>query len=428
MPEHVRGSAGGGNGPQSRSWMGLRPELAVEFILLATSTATFQATRLGSGLFAAATLPPQAYSTWGILLTVLNYSVYANLGLLSGANREIPILVGAGKVAESDLVEQTAYGGTLIAGTVAGAVGLVAATLLGVGGLIGVVLAAALIAQQAYLFCQVALRSRVRFNEASVQQFVLALVFPVIAVSLLHPLGIAALVVGQLASYIAGTGIVLLGWRRELRPRLDFGILRATTSIGLPIMAGGLVFALLTTADRWLVLALLGTAELGKYTVASLLSSGMLLASQVVAQQFYPRMAMRYGERGSDAGLMSMAIRQGGAVLLLLAPVVVALVTLGPWAINHWLPHYATSVPALLILVPAYVLLLAGTGFWNLLIVIGRADVYLRYQLMAIGIEAALAWGLVRLGLGLNGVALAALAVFALMTLGGFISSLRLSR
>jgi O-antigen/teichoic acid export membrane protein len=191
-------------------------------------------------------------------------------------------------------------------------------------------------------------------------------------------------------------------------------------------MIGGLVFAILTTADRWLVLALLGAASLGEYTLASLLSSGMLLASMVVAQQFYPRMAMRFGRSGSG-GLLRMAFLQGGAVLLLLVPVGLSLAVAGPWAITTWLPAYAPAIPALLMLMLGYGVLLAGTGFWNLLIVVGRADIYVGAQLFAIVAEAALSLLFVSFGFGIFGVAAAAATAFLLLTVVGATAAARVT-
>ena len=349
-------------------------------------------------------------------------------GILSGANREIPIFMGAGRHADADEIERSVFGSTLlVAGFLALAVAIVAAWT-SVSPLVAVLAAAAIGLQQLYLLGQLLLRARLRFNAASSQQFALAFLFPLVALPLLSRLGVLALVVGQATALRCRGGDCVLGWRRDLRPMLSPAVTRSLVRVGFPIMTGGIpVFALLTTGDRWFVW-LLGSTSLGTYTLASVLSSGMLLVSQVVAQQFYPRMAMRYGHQGGATGLMGMALQQGGSVIVLVAPIALVVGLAGPWAISTWLPKYEVSIPALLILTVAYVVLLSGTGFWNLLIVAGRADLYVACQVIAVATEVLLSVLLVRLGLGIAGVALGDAVAFCALTALGAAISVRLTR
>jgi O-antigen/teichoic acid export membrane protein len=193
-------------------------------------------------------------------------------------------------------------------------------------------------------------------------------------------------------------------------------------------MGGGLIFAVLTTVDRWMTLLLLGAGALGQYTVAALLASGMLLLAQVVSQQFYPRMAMAYGRPVSGRELLRMAVRQSEVVFALLAPVVVVIALVGPWAISIWLGNYAAGIPALLTLLAAYLVLLCGTGFWNLLIVVGRANLYAACQAAAILVQVLASFVFIRLGWGLMGIAMAAAASFVCLTGAGAVAAVRATR
>ena len=387
-----------------------RRRLVVEFVLLAGSTALFQATRLGAGIAGAALLTPAEYAEWGLTLAILGYSVYANFGLASGLNRELPRVLGRGDVDGAEAIERAGRAGSLI--TAMTTVALIVAAGWGAGLSAGMIVATAAAAgtQQIYLFSQAVLRSRLRFNRASLQQAVLAAVFPLVSLALIGWLGVMALAVGQTAAYAVGA--VFAGrslWRAPLGLMPD-GI-RRLMRIGIPIMGAGLGFALLTTLDRWIVHILLGDTATGRYTIAALLSSSALLVSMVVAQQFYPRMAYAVG-RGADAkSLVGMASTQSAVVIGLIVPVSVFLVIAVPSAIERHLPAYEAAIPTLQVLAIGFIPLVAASGFSNYLVVVGRSGMYLVAICGALAVELVVAIQLVPLGM--LGVATAALAAYA---------------
>ena len=388
-----------------------------EFALLAGSTVLFQGSRLGVGFIAAAVLTPAQYGAWGLVLALLSYGVYANLGILSGANREIPRLLGSGAASEAKRVEDAAFGATLVASAFILILGLPAVFAIpGRGVDVRVLAVTAVALQQLYLFYQTSLRSRLEFNRASLQQALLAAAFPLASVPILWLIGVAALVVGQGVAFATGAVLVWAAWRRRLRPSFDAAAIRHLVAVGMPIMVAGVVYAILTTADRWLTLWLLGDAALGAYTLATLISSALLLLALVVAQQLYPRMAMRFGANGTAAAVWPMARQQGVLVLALLLPAVVLIVALTPLAITTWLPSYREAIPAVMMLPFGFLILAAGSGFMNLLVTVGRSGTYLVCLLIGLIVEVLAAALLAPNGIGLTGIALAASSGFAAAT------------
>lgn len=392
-----------------------RTRLTFEFLWLAISTAAFQASRMGTGILAAAFLQPSDYAEWGLVLAILGYSVYLNLGIASGLNRDLPRLLGAERPREAQLLEQAALGGTIGASLLVVPAVIVLALPVGLSlpALALTALAAGI--QQYYLFTQTILRSRLHFNRASLQQAALAVAFPIIALPLIGRMGVAALILAQGVTF--GLGAVFArGLGLPLRPRFDRGEIVAIIRVGIPIMAAGLAFAVLTTADRWLTLLLLGEQATGQYTFAALLTSSALLVSVVLAQQFYPRMAMALGRGERMRSLLAMATRQTLAVTALVAPLTLVLVFVAPIALEAWLPEYLPATPAIRVLAVGFLVLVAASGFTNLLVVIGLANVYLAILVMAMAIDVIAALALA--GMGLVGMAIAALAayVFVLAT------------
>ena len=390
---------------------------AVKFIWFALSTASFQATRLAAGLVAAAVLPPVHFAYWGLILIALSYSNYLNLGLLSSANREIPILIGRGAAPEADEIESIANGAMIVLAVTVGilAVGLALTTqsplLLAVGFTLAV--------QQLYLLQQVALKARLQFNRASTQQTVLAVAFAVVSFSLLRAIGVGALVLGQAMAYACAVLIVAIRWPPK-PPRLAWSKALGLAVRGLPIMAAGFLFAALSSTDRWFVFTFYGQSELGKYTLASVLSSSLLFVALLVAQQSYPRLAMNVGRDFSKQQLIRQASLQSILSVAITAPVSILVVVAAPRVVPALFPSYASSVAAIQVLAVGMLPLIAATGFANLLVAMGRAWLYLGLVALSIAVQGAAAWIFFTWGLGLQGVAFAATLSYAVLMVGSF--------
>lgn len=372
-------------------------------------------------MIAATLLAPDRYAEWGIALAILGYSVYSNLGLASGLNRELPRLLGEGRVEEAGDVERAALSGSLLTAVlgwplVAG-LGLVG----NLSPLMIVSIAVAAGVQQFYLFAQTALRARLRFNRASAQQIVLALAFPAVAVPMISLVGVAGLAIAQILAFAIGAAF---SGKALFRPDWSGvpGRLARLSRIGVPIMLGGLLFAVVTTLDRWLVLTYLGDEATGQYTLAALIGSGALLLSMVLAQQFYPRMAHALGGGASQRQLFRMGMMQTAAAVLLVGPLALALLVLAP-EIARIAPTYASSADALRVLAIGFLPLVASSGAANFLVVTGHPRRYLSVLVGAIGTEVLLASQLTEFGL--VGVALAAACAYGYLLLGASIMAIR---
>ena len=391
-----------------------RRRLTVEFLWLVSSTAAFQASRIATGLVAAGNLPPAQFAGWGIALAILAYSVYFNFGIASGVNRVLPQSIGAGDARRAEQVQEAGLAGTLAASAFTLVAAAVIAGLASLDALVVGLLAASASAQQYYLHAQTTLRSRLRFNMASFQQTVLAVVFPVVALPMMSSLGVAALVLAQFVSFVVGAAFSD-GWRIRWHPRI-WSEVRTLIRIGFPIMLAGLMFAVLTTIDRWAVLVLLGEEATGLYTLAALLSSSALLVSVVLAQQSYPRMAYALGRGESRNYIFAMAVRQSAVATAIVAPASAVLALGAPPILEAMLPAYSASAPAIQILAIGFVLLVASSGFGNYLVVMGRPLVYVSALAGAAAVEVLLALALVELGV--PGIAAAALIGYAALLVG----------
>lgn len=333
------------------------------------------------------------------------YTTHANLGVLSAANRDIPILLGAERADDAERVEGLALGGSLVAGVVAAV--LAGAAALAAGGgwtAIALPLAAAVLAQQVYLAFQVSLRARLDFFVAGAQQSGLAVAVLLGGTALVLAAGLVGLTWAQALAFAFGVAIVL-PVRRMARARLDPSGLAGLVRIGAPIMLSGLAYVGATTIDRWVVAAAGDADDLGAYALASTLAAGLLFLSLLVAQQAYPRMAMAYGAGASPGAMRRIALLQGGIAAAVVAIPALVLTLGAPLVVPWLLPAYEAAIGPLQVLSLAYLVLAAGSGFSNLLVTVGRAWSLLLIQLTTMVLGAVLGWIGLGGGLGLVGVA-----------------------
>lgn len=401
----------------------------LEFLFFLASTSAFQVTRLLVNLVAAAVLLPAAYGTWGLMIVLLTYSQQGSLGIINGANLQIPILLGQGDHRKAAETEEVALAGAIVTGAIVGAcAGCAIFALDNSWSSLALPLALAIALQQLYLFYQVSLRARLAFNNASVQQLALAALAPALGLPLLIAAGVSGLVLSQAAAFGVGALLVALAWRRNVRPIWRAGRTLELIVAGFPIMLTGLVYGALVSTDRWVILTISGEQSLGHYTLAATFSSGILFVAAVIAQQFYPRMAHELGRAGATRGLRKLGLQQSILAAAVVLPVAGLFIALSPWAIPTFFPKYRDAVAPLQILSIAYLLLTASGGFTNLLVAVGRAWEVLILQVVAVVVDVVLAVILLQSGAGTAGVALAALVGYSLMLLGAWALAWRATR
>ncbi len=394
---------------------GLRRTVATagwDLPLFAGATALDQGGRLVLNLVAAAVLGPVDFGAWVALSLLLQYAVFLTLGIPNGAGREIPRALGAGDAARADDTEDIATGGIIATGLLAAVVTLVVAPLAvgddGIGASTLILLAVAVFLQQGFLLEQVLFRSRLRFRPASVQLAVQGVAGAVVGVTLLLAgWGIDGLLLARVAVVLVALAMAGRTLARRPRPRWDAARLRALMAIGLPLLAAGILLVLLVTVDRWVVLALLGQEALGIYGLVGLAASSLLLVPTMISQQFYPRLAFAHGEGRDAATLLRMARGQGLLAGMLAGLGALAIAVASWFGIPIFLPAYIEAIGPILVVLVGMVAYSTGSAYGNLLSLWDRQRYHLAIQAVVLAMAVALGIGLVGLGWGIMGPAVA---------------------
>lgn len=394
--------------------------LTTEFILFSVSTIVFQLSRLVVSLIVAKWVGPERFGVWNALQLLLLYGALVTLGVPNGMNRDVPLLNGAGDKIASERIVNISFSFVLFSSIItAFTIAIVA-----IGGRMHQKywhplfwMGFLFVAWQIYQYFQFLLKCHIRFRLMSIQQLTFAFSLPVVVLPLVRLWDISGFIFGQ-GMVAVGVSLLIcrlisfritLSWDRET----FFSLVQT----GFPIMAAGLLYSLLTSIDRWVILKFLGVEALGHYTLAILCLGILGLLPAVIAQQMYPRMAFRYGRTLNKRSLIPMVIGQSLAGAVITLPLLMAVYILLPFVTTHFLPAYSYGiVPARYLLIGLAFIPLGG-GVANYLNTIGKQMYYLITQFGAVLVNLSLDILFVKIGWGLTGVALGAATSYALYTL-----------
>lgn len=367
-------------------------------------------------------LGPSQFGFVAAFLTFLTYSAYLDLGLFHAVYRELPMLRGAGKTGRITRLVDTAFGGSLLLGAVAGVALLVlagfqAANIAPGPWWIGVGLALAVFAQLlAGVPYNVALGER-RFNRLG-----RALAFAAavdLAVSVL-----AGLAWGAAGAVLVGSVGLLVQFFlvRELitwkpRFRWDLAEAKRLAAIGIPIALIWFSNANFIAVDKVVALVGLGKVSLGLYTLATAASSLAMVGPVAVATRFGPRVLERIGE--SSAGQAGLEVARTGVHVAARASAIVlagGLVVI-PVVTTALLPEYVPAIRAAQILLAGGAILASTFPLTTYLI--GRGMQWRVVRVYAVAAVLNLALDAVLLGLdqGITGIAVGSLVSYALFSL-----------
>lgn len=346
-------------------------------------------------------LGPTMMGIWATLQLILNYGGYLNLGSMQAGAKEIPFQMGRKDQAKADRITNNIFTFSLLmsgigaALLVAGAVifsrdfdmrfraGLVA---------IGIIL----IGQRVYNFTVMLLRGYKNFALLAKLTVVTAVLDVSLAAGLIWLFGIY----GLYASVISSMALSMAwAWRRfpySVRLELDREVLREISKIGLPMLALGVVFTLLRTMDKILVVKYMGATELGIYSIALMASNYVFGLSNIIGVLTLPHFSENFGDKG-DVKVLGGYMDQTNHVMGVLLPVGLGfLYFLAPLLIRAFLGAYTSGIPAMQVL-------LMGTYFLclvhqpnNFLLATGQQSKILLPTIAGVAISAALNFWIVK--------------------------------
>jgi O-antigen/teichoic acid export membrane protein len=371
----------------------------------------------------ASLLGPGNMGIWQSALLVSSYGMVLMCGTVNGMARELPYLRGK----EDNLGADRAVAGTLqVLLTVISAllVLLFFVEILGRSPLwlfLGLCL---LLARLINNFSLVLLRSLQLFPRLGLHQGASGLL---LLGSLFWVSDSPSLLRAAAAMALSLSVVTLLCLRHTRLSWPDTGSIYRLASIGLPIMLAGVLYSLLSTVDRFIVLGLMDFASLGLYTPAIQALGLLVIIPGLVGNVMYPKLAKEYGHHADIQALMPTVMR--ALKINVVSTYVLALVFVTAFyflVIPMFLPAFMSGRNPMAIAMISALFLPVAQSFGDLFNVIGMQKRYLANMLAAFITNALVGYSLVVFtDLGLSGVAMGTVvgaAAFASLQLQSFFS------
>ncbi|NLC55716.1 MAG: oligosaccharide flippase family protein [Armatimonadetes bacterium] len=373
-----------------------------------TGSALAQAAGIARNLLVAGLLSPSQLGIWNVMVMIVGYGKYGDLGLTYGMNKWVPLLRSRGEEQRLRVVRDTTFWATIGIGCVE------CLLLIGLSRFLPAqystalaVAAVILVVQYVYFYLYLLLRADKRFGLLSfgitaLSVLALCLTPPAILLSQDRMLGA---LVGWLVAYLLTT--VYLLWRSGYRFAWGLNVpdIRQAVGYGAPLVVAALLGSVMLTVDRWVVAATLSAEQLGYYALGIMVSTGLALIPGSVANVLYPHMLERYGATGDYTAARGLVLTSMQALAAIMVVIEGAVVLAMPLLVRYVLPQYLPSILLTQILVCGSFFLAVASVPSNYLVSIDRQNSVVIWSIVTIAVAAAVDLLMVRLGYGVMGVA-----------------------
>jgi len=363
-------------------------------------------------------LGPEQYGVWLSLLLLFRYGQHAHLGTVQSVQRQLPLLRGRGDEAAVKRYAASGHGMLLVACLGWAALGAVLISLFYRDVRLGAAILVLVTGMEMWWHQVVAeLKTQHRFG---------------VVASMISSRSVLNLILLPLVLWIGLEGAYLrwvllmvvmltLAWRRNPIAtgfhfdRAEFGKIFRD---GGPILMVGVVFSFQVSLDQTLIFLGLGEEALGRYGVAALLMTIMMVIPSAVGQTAYPRMLEQYGRDGNVAALYPAVRKRTLLVSVGSAIIAVFGVLAMPAVVGRIMPAYLSGVHAAQWLLPGGVFLAASVPSSDFLQTVQQQYLHLRVSLISFAIQLVAGLLVLRAGGGIEEIAMAttaSLGVYALL-------------
>jgi len=360
------------------------------------------------GLFVARWMGPRTQGIWQTARLFRTYSEFATLGQGLGMRREAAVAQGRGDGVEFEDQRDTGFTWATFSLGLAGLLIAVYALLMPHSGPFRLALATVALSVMmsgALSFFNLWYKTIERFGVlagASIAAGVVSLG----SIGLLKWRGFEGMLLGYVLTGFVALLVMVVAFRGPLRIRFSVEAWRRSLSVGFPLFLVTVAGILFSTLDRLLVVAVLGFADMGFYSVSSMCFMPVSMAVSSVSVVLLPRVCRHYGQTGTSEQMSQFLAEPLRLLMTPLAGVAGVAALMIPWLVTILLPGYEAGV------VPAQIVLLGlpfgcVTGFFeNVLVASGLTWRMALVTTLASVAKLVLVLALLVCGMGLQGVAL----------------------
>lgn len=335
---------------------------SADFLLVTMSTVACSALSFIFSVYSKSIVPTRPLGIYSTCLLAMTYMNYAQFGVLNAYNRDYPQALGRGDMATANKLKNTAvtfmllvyalifvvfeawvaiYYGDKIAGDTYSAYYA-----------FGYALCPILILLKSFDdMSNTTVRMDGKYNYSAIIGFirtVIALGLGIIALNMWGYYGLYAMT-------LASSALGIIMFRRQamsgVRLEFDFSYMRTMIVGGLPLLINSLIWTLVQSVDKFVILGFLDTDALGVYSVPLMGFTTMVLIPQTISQVFYIKISHLYGANGDERELLEKASGYTSITAAISGGACILVFYIMPIFVQAFMPMYTDGTPATQILI-----------------------------------------------------------------------------
>ncbi len=308
-------------------------------------------------MYVKAYVAPLEYGMYSTCLLMQTYLTYIQLGSMNAFNRDYPQLLGAGKTLDAKRYRDTTFTFLFLAFSTACIIICIVLFIMHCKGAVDI---RYLIG---FAFCAVTTFVTIIENfgaNRSRAEGKIKFVSSVILVEMATLL-IGALIVAKIGYYgiyvttLLGmfTGVICYMNRSygDISFVIDNKLLASILISGLPLLVNGLIWTIVNSIEKFIIIGFINTEALGLYAIAQNAFTYMVLVPTAISQLFYVKMGRVYGETKEVKVLNETAIRFTGILAVVVSYLCVFAFFLSPLLVEKLMPNYMGGIRAAQILI-----------------------------------------------------------------------------
>lgn len=369
-------------------------------------------------------LDPGEYGIWIFLLMMTSYAPLLTLGTMETLMKRGPFLRGKGDFASAQEIDQGVFSFTLIVSlffffAACGSRFFLSRGLFHRFGLPVQLMLFSLSLSILSAFYYYRLQSYQRFDIASAITTARSILVLVCQIPLAYLLGLTGVFVGFLLCEVLVFGFSVF-LNSKLPPvkglQFKFHLYGNLIRTGLPITIVWWTYMIQTSVDRVVSMSMLGESATGYYGIGMALATAFLLLPDAINQVLYPSINEEYGRSANPRKLAPLVVDPGRIMSLFLPFLAWISVIVLPFIFTLVVPKYRPGLVAAQLLIVGALYSGITRGGSNLLISINRQWLLLGYIAGCLVTNLCFNILLVKLGLGIDGIAISTCFSSALLT------------
>ena len=335
---------------------------SADFILVTISTVACSAISFIFSVYSKSLVPVKPLGIYSTCLLAQTYMNYAQFGVLNAYNRDYPQALGRKDYETANKLKNTASTFMLMVYLIIFVVfeawvffyyrGRIGADQYQIYYAFGYAMCPIMILIKSFDdMSNATVRMNGKYNYSAIIGFVRTILAFAIGVLALNVVGYYGLYAMTLSSALLGVILFHKNALKGVRLSFDFSYMKIMIISGLPLLINSLIWTLVQSVDKFVILGFLTTDDLGVYSVPLMGFTTMVLIPQTISQVFYIKVSHLYGANKDEKQLLEKASYFTNITSFISGAACVGVFYIMPIFVQMFMPMYTDGTSATQILI-----------------------------------------------------------------------------